>query len=64
MKISYRGDYALKALLDLAAHGDTGVVTIHDIAKRQDIPRKYLGQILLALKSAGYIRSKLGAKGG
>ena len=64
MKISFRGDYALKAILDLAQHYDKGLVRIQEIAKRQDIPLKYLEQILLALKGAGYVKSQRGAKGG
>jgi Rrf2 family transcriptional regulator, cysteine metabolism repressor len=64
MKISYRGDYALKAILDLALHYDKGLVRIQEIARRQDIPLKYLEQILLTLKGAGYVKSQRGAKGG
>lgn len=64
MKISFRGDYALKAILELSLHFNKGIVRIHDIAKRQDIPLKYLEQILLALKGAGYVKSQRGAKGG
>jgi Rrf2 family transcriptional regulator, cysteine metabolism repressor len=64
VKISFRGDYALKALLDLALNYNSGVVRIQEIAKRQDIPLKYLEQILLALKGAGYVKSQRGAKGG
>lgn len=64
MKISFRGDYALKAILDLALNYKSGLIRIHDIAERQDIPLKYLEQILLALKGAGYVKSQRGAKGG
>lgn len=64
MKISFRGDYALKAILDLAIHYNKGLVRIQEIAERQDIPLKYLEQILLALKGAGYVKSQRGAKGG
>lgn len=64
MKISFRGDYALKAILDLSLHYNKGLVRIQEIAKRQDIPIKYLEQILLALKGAGYLSSQRGAKGG
>ena len=64
MKISFKGDYALKALLDLALNYKRGVVKIQDIAKRQDIPLKYLEQILLGLKRAGFVKSQRGAKGG
>jgi Rrf2 family protein len=64
MKISYRGDYALKAILDLALNYGNGLVKIQDISKRQDIPLKYLEQILLTLKGAGYVKSERGARGG
>jgi Rrf2 family protein len=64
MKISFRGDYALKAILDLSLHYNKGLVRIQEIAKRQDIPIKYLEQILLALKGAGFVKSQRGAKGG
>ena len=64
MKISFKGDYALKALLDLALHSKDGKVQIVDIAKRQDIPLKYLSQILVILKGAGYVQSRRGPGGG
>ncbi|MCM8763017.1 MAG: Rrf2 family transcriptional regulator [Candidatus Omnitrophica bacterium] len=64
MQISYKGDYALKAVLDLALHYGQGVVSIHDMAKRLDIPFKFLEQVLLELKQAGFVDSKRGIKGG
>lgn len=64
MKISFKGDYALKTILDLAQYHKQGLVQISDIAKRQDIPLKYLEQILLVLKGAGYVQSKRGPEGG
>lgn len=64
MKITYKGDYALKILLDLALNYGRGLIQVKDISKRQDIPLKYLGQIILTLKSAGYIISKRGHDGG
>lgn len=64
MRISFKGDYALKTLLDLSLNYNKGVVQIEDISKRQDIPLKYLQQILLALKGSGYVRSKRGPTGG
>ncbi|MEI7905065.1 MAG: Rrf2 family transcriptional regulator [Candidatus Firestonebacteria bacterium] len=64
MRISFKGDYALKTLLDLALNIEKGAVKISDIAKRQDIPLKYLEQILLQLKGAGYVNSKRGQDGG
>ena len=64
MKISFKGDYGLKTILDLSLHYEKGTVQIDDISKRQDIPLKYLQQILLVLKGGGYVRSKRGPTGG
>lgn len=65
MKITYKGDYALKAILDLSFRHETGqVVPLVDIAKRQNIPEKYLEQIMLVLKGAGLVDSKRGIGGG
>ena len=65
MKITYKGDYALKAMLDLALHYEQGgVVTIHDLAKRADIPIKFLEQVLLDLKRGGFVESRRGKIGG
>ena len=64
MRITYKGDYALKALLDLTLHYDSGVSTIHDIAKRINAPVKFLEQVLLELKNGGYLESRRGKVGG
>ena len=64
MRITYKGDYALKALLDLAVHYDLGVSTINDIAKRIDAPVKFLEQVLLDLKKGGFVESRRGNVGG
>lgn len=64
MKITYRGDYALKAVLDLALHYGKELVTIHDIAKRIDAPVKFLEQVLLELKRGGFVESRRGKVGG
>ncbi|OGF48314.1 MAG: hypothetical protein A2452_12390 [Candidatus Firestonebacteria bacterium RIFOXYC2_FULL_39_67] len=64
MRISFKGDYALKTILDLSTHYKKGLVRIGEISKRQDIPLKYLEQILLLLKGAGYVNSKRGPDGG
>ena len=64
MKITYKGDYALKAILDLALHHGKRVVTIHEIAKRADMPIKFLEQVLLDLKRGGFVESKRGKVGG
>jgi Rrf2 family protein len=63
MKITFKGDYALKALLDLSSHFGKSQ-SIEEIAKRQDIPAKFLEQILLWLKKGGFVKSIRGKKGG
>jgi Rrf2 family protein len=64
MKITYKGDYALKAILDLALHYNVELVTTQDIAKRIDAPAKFLEQVLLELRKAGLIESRRGNIGG
>lgn len=64
MRITYKGDYALKALLDLAIHYEYGLSTIHDIAKRINAPVKFLEQVLLELKNGGFVESRRGKIGG
>ena len=64
MKITYKGDYALKAMLDLAIHYGNGVVTIHELANRADVPIKFLEQVLLDLKKGGFVESRRGKIGG
>ena len=64
MRITYKGDYALKTILDLAVHYGNGVVTIHDLAKRIDAPIKFLEQVLLDLKRAEFVESRRGKIGG
>ena len=64
MKVTYRGDYALKAVLDLALHHEKELVTIHDMAKRIDAPVKFLEQVLLELKRGGFVESRRGKVGG
>lgn len=66
MKISRKGEYALKALIELAINYDQGqnVTLISAIAERENIPQKYLEQILLNLKNSGILVSKRGVGGG
>ncbi len=64
MKITYKGDYALKTILDLAQHFGNGPVAINDLSRRLDIPTKFLEQILLDLKRAGFVESRRGKVGG
>lgn len=64
MKLSVKGEYACLAMLELARGYGKGLVKIEHIAKHEGIPKKYLEQILLALKNAGYLTSRRGASGG
>jgi len=64
MKLSVRGEYALRALLVLAMNYEQPVVRIQTIADQQNIPKRFLEQILNDLKSAGIVKSQRGAAGG
>jgi Rrf2 family protein len=64
MKITHKGDYVLKAVLNLATHYNEGLVTIHAMAKSIDAPSKFLEQVLLELKKGGFIESRRGKVGG
>lgn len=64
MKISTKGRYALRLMLDLATYNTGEPVSIKDIAKRQQISEKYLEQIIAVLNKAGFVRSIRGAQGG
>ena len=64
MKITYKNDYALNAILDLAIHYDEGLVTIQAVAKHIDAPSKFLEQVLSELKKGGFIESRRGKVGG
>jgi Rrf2 family protein len=64
MRISAKGEYAIRALLDLAVHHGEGLVPIQEVARRQGIPQRYLEQVLLLLKRADLLESKRGSTGG
>ena len=64
MKISTKGRYALRMLLDLAEHQSEGYIALKDIAARQDVSKKYLEQIIILLKRSGYLKSSRGKGGG
>lgn len=64
MKISTKGRYALRLMLDLAINDGEELIRIKDISKRQGISEKYLEQIISYLKKAGYVKSLRGAQGG
>ena len=65
MKISTKGRYAVRLMLDIAQHSaDGGNVSIKDVSERQGISVKYLEQIVNMLSKAGYLRSRRGSQGG
>jgi Rrf2 family protein len=64
MRISAKGEYAIKAVLDLSLQHGRGLIPIQEIAARQAIPQRYLEQVLLALKRSGLLTSRRGAAGG
>lgn len=67
MRLSKRGEYGLRAMIVLATPGPDGtppVVQIREIAQREQMPAKFLEQILLSLKNAGLLHSKMGVGGG
>ncbi|MDJ0706807.1 MAG: Rrf2 family transcriptional regulator [Leptolyngbyaceae cyanobacterium MO_188.B28] len=65
MELSCKSEYALLALLELSTHYNTGEpLQIRQIAAKQNIPDRYLEQLLATLRRAGLVRSQRGAKGG
>jgi len=64
MQISYKIDYALKVILHLSGNYPDKMDHIKDISNTQDIPKKFLEQVLLLLKKGGFVMSKKGPRGG
>ena len=64
MRVSAKSDYALRALIELAAQGDDVAVSAEEIGRRQDIPRGFLQAILADLRRAGVVMSQRGQAGG
>jgi len=64
MRLSARSDYALRAVIELAAATDGGHVTADQLARTQGIPGKFLEAILTQLRRAGLVRSQRGPDGG
>ena len=64
MKISTKGRYAIRMLLDLAEHGSNGYTALKDIAERQGISKKYLEQIVPVLNRADILQTNRGFQGG
>ena len=64
MRVSRKGEYALRAMIDLSLRHGEGPVTVAEISRRGGIPRKFLQQILLQLRQAGLVQSMRGPSGG
>jgi Rrf2 family protein len=64
MRVSSKAEYGILAMIDLAVHRESGPTKIREIAERQDIPKKYLEQVLLDLKRGGLVGSNRGKNGG
>ena len=64
MRLSTKGRYSARAMLDLALHFGEGPVLVKDISERQSISRGYLEQLFIPLRSAGLVASTRGASGG
>ncbi len=64
MKVSTKGRYALRVMIDLAQHKDEGFISLKEIADRQEISMKYLEMIVGILNRAGYVQSLRGKSGG
>ena len=64
MRVSTKGDYGVRALVELAHHYGEGPIQSADIAARQGIPEPYLDQLLTTMRRAGFIRSVRGPQGG
>lgn len=64
MKISTKGRYALRMMVDMAQHQKHGPVALKDIAERQNVSKKYLEQIALVLSQAGMLQGTRGHQGG
>ena len=64
MKLSTKGRYGVRLMFDLALQAGDGPVTLKDIAARQEISEKYLSNLILVLKNAGFVRSVRGSQGG
>jgi Rrf2 family protein len=64
VRISAKGEYAIKAMVVLALHAGRDLQPIQDIAARQGIPQRYLEQVLLQLKRSGFLYARRGSAGG
>ncbi len=64
MKLTMKGDYGLRAMIDMAMYYGQGPIESADIANRQYVPEQYLDQILMILRKEGLVKSVRGPRGG
>ncbi len=64
MKISTKGRYGMRLMLDLALHNNGSYIPLKEVASRQELPEKYMEQIITPLSRAGFLRGVRGAQGG
>lgn len=64
MKISTKGRYGMRLMLDLALHSNGAYIPLKEVASRQELPEKYMEQIITPLSRAGYLKGVRGAQGG
>lgn len=64
MKVSKKTDYALRAMFTLVEHYGRGPIPIRELARRNDVPKRFLEQIMLDLKAQGWVESMAGIRGG
>ncbi len=64
MRVSKKTDYALRALFTLVEHHGGAPIPIRELARRNDVPKRFLEQIMLGLKSQGWVDSTAGIRGG
>ncbi len=64
MKLSMKTDYAFRALFTLVEHDQRGPIPIRELARRNEVPKRFLEQIMLEMKAKGWVRSVMGKQGG
>ena len=64
MRLSMKTDYALRAIFTLVEHYERGPIPTRELARRNEIPKKFLEQILLGMKDQGWVDSRAGKEGG
>jgi Rrf2 family protein len=64
MRVSKKTDYALRAIFTLVEHFGGGPIPVRELSRRNDVPKKFLEQILLAMKRRGWVKSASGLRGG